>query len=203
MRYETAGKNCRCDGRRNRHRQECFEAVCEVISRLRLWRRGPCRGAGRQVAGTINVCLHAAGRCCHTGLRPAPGRDLSGSDEMPPEPLDAAIIFATVGDLLPLALKAVSKGGRVVCASIRHPELSLSSAMGREAARVGRQSQTAGWNRFSESGSGDRHRHPYHNLSAQPGQSSPRRSPRWPVRRRGSSRAMSAGAEGSDETCQQ
>ena len=42
----------------------------------------------------------------------------SGSDETPPEPLDAAIIFATVGDLVPLALKAVRKGGRVVCAGI-------------------------------------------------------------------------------------
>jgi propanol-preferring alcohol dehydrogenase len=41
-----------------------------------------------------------------------------GSDEMPPEPLDAAIIFATVGDLVPLALRAVRKGGRVVCAGI-------------------------------------------------------------------------------------
>jgi len=41
-----------------------------------------------------------------------------GSDKMPPEQLDAAIIFATVGDLVPLALKAVRKGGRVVCAGI-------------------------------------------------------------------------------------
>ncbi len=41
-----------------------------------------------------------------------------GSDEMPPERLDAAIIFATVGDLVPLALNAVRKGGRVVCAGI-------------------------------------------------------------------------------------
>ncbi|NPD66816.1 zinc-dependent alcohol dehydrogenase family protein (plasmid) [Lichenicola cladoniae] len=41
-----------------------------------------------------------------------------GSDEMPPDPLDAAIIYATVGDLVPLALKAVKKGGRVVCAGI-------------------------------------------------------------------------------------
>lgn len=41
-----------------------------------------------------------------------------GSNEMPPEPLDAAIIFATVGELVPLALKAVRKGGRVVCAGI-------------------------------------------------------------------------------------
>jgi alcohol dehydrogenase, propanol-preferring len=41
-----------------------------------------------------------------------------GSEEMPPEPLDAAIIYATLGDLIPLALKAVRKGGRVVCAGI-------------------------------------------------------------------------------------
>jgi propanol-preferring alcohol dehydrogenase len=46
-----------------------------------------------------------------------------GSDEMPPEPLDAAIIFAAVGDLVPLALKAVRKGGRVVCAGIHMSDI--------------------------------------------------------------------------------
>jgi propanol-preferring alcohol dehydrogenase len=46
-----------------------------------------------------------------------------GSDEMPPQPLDAAIIFATVGDLVPLALKAVRKGGRVVCAGIHMSDI--------------------------------------------------------------------------------
>ena len=40
------------------------------------------------------------------------------SDEMPPEPLDAAIIFAPVGELLPLSLKTVDKGGIIVCAGI-------------------------------------------------------------------------------------
>jgi propanol-preferring alcohol dehydrogenase len=46
-----------------------------------------------------------------------------GSDEMPPESLDAAIIFATVGELVPLALKAVRKGGRVVCAGIHMSDI--------------------------------------------------------------------------------
>lgn len=46
-----------------------------------------------------------------------------GSDEIPPEPLDAAIIFATVGELVPLALKAVRKGGRVVCAGIHMSDI--------------------------------------------------------------------------------
>jgi propanol-preferring alcohol dehydrogenase len=46
-----------------------------------------------------------------------------GSDELPPEPLDAAIIFAPVGALVPLALKAVRKGGRVVCGGIHMSDI--------------------------------------------------------------------------------
>jgi propanol-preferring alcohol dehydrogenase len=46
-----------------------------------------------------------------------------GSDEMPPQPLGAAIIFATVGDLVPKALAAVHKGGRVVCAGIHMSDI--------------------------------------------------------------------------------
>ncbi len=46
-----------------------------------------------------------------------------GSEEMPPEPLDAAIIFAPVGALVPVALKAVRKGGRVVCGGIHMSDI--------------------------------------------------------------------------------
>jgi propanol-preferring alcohol dehydrogenase len=46
-----------------------------------------------------------------------------GSDEMPPERLDAAILFATAGSLVPVALKAVRKGGRVVCAGIHMSDI--------------------------------------------------------------------------------
>ena len=46
-----------------------------------------------------------------------------GAEEMPPEPLDAAIIFAPVGGLVPLALKAVRKGGRVVCGGIHMSDI--------------------------------------------------------------------------------
>jgi propanol-preferring alcohol dehydrogenase len=46
-----------------------------------------------------------------------------GSDEAPPEPLDAAIIFAPVGALVPQALKAVKKGGRVVCGGIHMSDI--------------------------------------------------------------------------------
>lgn len=41
-----------------------------------------------------------------------------GSDELPPEKLDAAIIFAPVGALVPVALRALAKGGVVVCGGI-------------------------------------------------------------------------------------
>jgi propanol-preferring alcohol dehydrogenase len=46
-----------------------------------------------------------------------------GSQETPPELLDAAIIFAPVGALVPLALKAVKKGGRVVCGGIHMSDI--------------------------------------------------------------------------------
>ena len=46
-----------------------------------------------------------------------------GSDEAPPEPLDAAIIFAPVGALVPAALAAVKKGGRVVCGGIHMSDI--------------------------------------------------------------------------------
>ncbi len=46
-----------------------------------------------------------------------------GSDASPPEPLDAAIIFAPVGPLVPAALRATAKGGTVVCAGIHMSDI--------------------------------------------------------------------------------
>lgn len=45
------------------------------------------------------------------------------SDQNPPKSLDAAIIFAPVGELVPKALKAVKKGGRVICAGIHMSDI--------------------------------------------------------------------------------
>jgi alcohol dehydrogenase, propanol-preferring len=47
-----------------------------------------------------------------------------GSDEMPPEKLDAAIVFASVGPLVPVALRALGKGGIVVCGGIHMSDIS-------------------------------------------------------------------------------
>jgi propanol-preferring alcohol dehydrogenase len=46
-----------------------------------------------------------------------------GSDEAPPQPLDCAIVYAPVGALVPAALRAVRKGGRVVCAGIHMSDI--------------------------------------------------------------------------------
>jgi len=45
------------------------------------------------------------------------------STDSPPVPLEAAIIFAPVGELVPIALRAVGKGGRVVCAGIHMSDI--------------------------------------------------------------------------------
>lgn len=46
-----------------------------------------------------------------------------GSLALPPQPLDAAILFAPVGELVPAALKAVRKGGKVICGGIHMSEI--------------------------------------------------------------------------------
>jgi alcohol dehydrogenase, propanol-preferring len=48
---------------------------------------------------------------------------VGSSDEHPPQPLDAAIIFAPVGELVPRALQAVRKGGRVICGGIHMSDI--------------------------------------------------------------------------------
>jgi len=45
------------------------------------------------------------------------------SGELPPVPLDAAIIYAPAGELVPAALRALRKGGRVVCAGIHMSDI--------------------------------------------------------------------------------
>ena len=77
------------------------------------------RHQGRRV-----VRLHACRRRRGSGVRPGAGCEWAG-DALgpPPEPLDAAIIFAPVGDLVPAALRAVGPGGIVVCAGIHMSDI--------------------------------------------------------------------------------
>ena len=77
---------------------------------------------------------HAEGREVYAFTRPADeaGQDFArrlgavwagGSDRRAPEPLDAAILFAPAGELVPAALAAVRPGGRVVCAGIHMSDI--------------------------------------------------------------------------------
>jgi alcohol dehydrogenase, propanol-preferring len=89
-----------------------FGAAAHIVAQVAKWQ-------GRSVLAFTrpgDVATQAFAR--HLGVSWA-----DGSDEMPPEPLDAAIIFATAGDLVPFALKAVRKGGRVVCAGIHMSDI--------------------------------------------------------------------------------
>ena len=89
-----------------------FGAAAHILAQVAAWqgrrvfaftRDGDT--AGQQFAGSLG-CVWAG-----------------GSSEAPPEELDAAIIFAPVGALVPVALRNVRKGGRVVCAGIHMSEI--------------------------------------------------------------------------------
>ena len=89
-----------------------FGAAAHILAQVAVW-QGRCvyafTRAGDEAAQAFAKSLGAVW--------------VGGSDEMPPEPLDAAIIFAPVGALIPLALKAVKKGGRVVCGGIHMSDI--------------------------------------------------------------------------------
>jgi len=89
-----------------------FGAAAHIIAQVAVWQgrdvyafTRPGDGAGQQFARSLGV------------------RWAGGSDERPPDALDAAIIFAPVGSLVPLALAAVRKGGRVVCGGIHMSDI--------------------------------------------------------------------------------
>ncbi len=89
-----------------------FGAAGHIVAQVAKWQ-------GRSVfAFTRPGDLATQAFACRLGVTWA-----GGSDESTPEPLDAAIIFAPVSELVPLALKAVRKGGRVVCAGIHMTDI--------------------------------------------------------------------------------
>jgi propanol-preferring alcohol dehydrogenase len=105
----------------------CLRMAGAAASRLGLY------GFGAAAHLVAQIARHE-GREVHAFTRPgdlaaqAFARSLGavwagGSDERPPHPLDAAIIFAPVGSLVPLALQAVRKGGRVVCGGIHMSDI--------------------------------------------------------------------------------
>jgi alcohol dehydrogenase, propanol-preferring len=89
-----------------------FGAAAHILAQVAAWQ-------GRRV-----YAFTRAGDTAAQSLAKSLGAVWAGgSEEVPPEPLDAAIIFAPVGALVPLALKAVKKGGRVVCGGIHMSDI--------------------------------------------------------------------------------
>lgn len=89
-----------------------FGAAAHIVAQVAAWQ-------GRRVFALTRPGDMAA----QTFARSLGAVWAGGSDEKPPEPLDAAIIFAPVGALVPAALAAVGKGGRVVCGGIHMSDI--------------------------------------------------------------------------------
>ena len=104
-----------------------FGAAAHIIAQVARWQgrevyafTRPNDAAAQQFALTVGACW------------------AGGSDVPPPEPLDAAIIFAPIGALVPLALRAVRKAGIVVCGGIHMsdiPQFPYSSLWGERVLR--------------------------------------------------------------------
>jgi len=89
-----------------------FGAAAHILAQVLRWQ-------GREV-----YAFTRAGDTSAQALATSLGARWTGSsEEVPPEPLDAAILFAPVGGLVPQALAAVRKGGRVVCGGIHMSDI--------------------------------------------------------------------------------
>ncbi|HOC20487.1 MAG: zinc-dependent alcohol dehydrogenase family protein [Chloroflexi bacterium] len=99
--YRLAGENARRIGLYG------FGAAAHILAQLAVYQ-------GRE----IYAFTRPGDRATQAFARQLGAVWAGDSDALPPEPLDAAILFAPVGALVPLALQAVTKGGVVVCAGI-------------------------------------------------------------------------------------
>lgn len=89
-----------------------FGAAAHIIAQV-------CRWQGRRVYAFTK----SGDRAAQDFARTLGAVWAGASDEQPPETLDAAIIFAPAGELVPAALRVVGKGGRVVCGGIHMSDI--------------------------------------------------------------------------------
>jgi alcohol dehydrogenase, propanol-preferring len=89
-----------------------FGAAAHILCQVAVWQ-------GRRV----HAFTRAGDEAAQAFARRLGATWAGGSDATPPEPLDAAIIFAPVGALVPAALAAVKKGGRVVTGGIHMSDI--------------------------------------------------------------------------------
>ncbi|GFE61701.1 zinc-dependent alcohol dehydrogenase family protein [Geobacter sp. AOG2] len=93
-----------------------FGSAAHIVTQVAVWQgrevyafTRPGDAAGQQFAREMGACW------------------AGGSFDAPPTPLDAAIIFAPAGELVPAALRAVGKGGVVVCGGIHMSDIPAFS----------------------------------------------------------------------------
>ena len=89
-----------------------FGAAAHIIAQVARWQGREVFAFTRRGDDAAQVFARELGACW-----------AGNSDEFPPQPLDCAIIYAPVGALVPAALRAVRKGGRVVCAGIHMTDI--------------------------------------------------------------------------------
>lgn len=89
-----------------------FGAAAHILAQVAVWQ-------GRQVF----AFTREGDRAAQDFARSLGAVWAGSSGDTPPQPLDAAIIFAPVGGLVPAALRAVKKGGRVVCGGIHMSDI--------------------------------------------------------------------------------
>jgi alcohol dehydrogenase, propanol-preferring len=105
----------------------CLRLAGEGVERLGIY------GFGAAAHITVQVAVHQ-GKQVYGFTRPGDARTqefarslgavwAGDSDKLPPAELDAAIIFAPVGSLIPAALRATARGGTVVCGGIHMSEI--------------------------------------------------------------------------------
>jgi len=89
-----------------------FGAAAHILIQVALWQGREIYGFVRPGDDTAKDFARSLGACW-----------AGDSTELPPEELDAAILFAPVGELVPLALRAVRPGGTVVCGGIHMSDI--------------------------------------------------------------------------------
>ncbi|MDE1973585.1 MAG: zinc-dependent alcohol dehydrogenase family protein [Hyphomicrobiales bacterium] len=89
-----------------------FGAAAHIIAQVARWQGRDVYAFTRTGDNAAQIFARNLGACW-----------AGSSDEQPPEHLDCAIIYAPVGSLVPAALGAVRKGGRVVCAGIHMSDI--------------------------------------------------------------------------------
>lgn len=89
-----------------------FGAAAHILAQIAVWQGRTVYAFTREGDDRAQALALSLG-CAWAGA----------STDMPPQQMDAALIFAPVGKLVPLALRAVRKGGRVVCGGIHMSDI--------------------------------------------------------------------------------